>query len=75
MYRDVRPHKGFDILYKFCKLPNIKNHFVFTSNVDGHFQKSGCFNLFNTIFQDSIKIKFLKFMEIFIISSAIVVIN
>ncbi|WP_456470314.1 SIR2 family NAD-dependent protein deacylase [Caminibacter sp.] len=36
MYRETRPHEGFKIL---LNLPQEK--FVFTSNVDGHFQKAG----------------------------------
>jgi NAD-dependent SIR2 family protein deacetylase len=36
MYRETIPHEGFNIL---LNLPQDK--FVFTSNVDGHFQKAG----------------------------------
>ena len=36
MYRETTPHEGFKIL---LNLPQEK--FVFTSNVDGHFQKAG----------------------------------
>ncbi len=36
MYRNTTPHEGFKILLNF---PHSK--FVFTSNVDGHFQKAG----------------------------------
>ena len=36
MYRNTEPHEGFRIL---LNLPHSK--FVFTSNVDGHFQKAG----------------------------------
>jgi len=36
MYRNTMPHEGFEIL---LNLPQDK--FVFTSNVDGHFQKAG----------------------------------
>jgi len=36
MYRNTNPHEGFNIL---LNLPQSK--FVFTSNVDGHFQKAG----------------------------------
>lgn len=40
MYRTVRPHRGFDILKKWgARMP--LGFFVFTSNVDGHFQKAG----------------------------------
>ncbi len=38
LYRATSPHRGFQILQKFCAG---KSHFVFTSNVDGHFQKAG----------------------------------
>jgi len=36
MYRNTTPHQGFKIL---LNMPH--NKFVFTSNVDGHFQKAG----------------------------------
>jgi len=36
MYRNTSPHEGFNIL---LNMPH--NKFVFTSNVDGHFQKAG----------------------------------
>lgn len=40
LYRNAVPHAGFQILQRWGKrLP--KGHFVFTSNVDGQFQKSG----------------------------------
>jgi len=39
LYRQITPHIGFDVLYKLCQ--KIENYFVVTSNVDGHFQKSG----------------------------------
>ncbi|MEX3693866.1 NAD-dependent deacetylase [Paraburkholderia sp. BR14263] len=40
LYRRVQPHAGFDILRRWG---DGKEHgaFVFTSNVDGHFQKAG----------------------------------
>ena len=40
LYREVEPHDGFHILRE---LGNKKQHgaFVYTSNVDGHFQKAG----------------------------------
>ncbi len=40
LYRDTLPHRGFKILKE---LSNTKKHgnFVFTSNVDGQFQKAG----------------------------------
>lgn len=42
-YRAVEPHQGFHLLKKWSEtLPNLKNgSFVFTSNVDGEFQKVG----------------------------------
>ena len=42
-YRAVKPHQGFHLLKKWSEtLPNLKNGaFVFTSNVDGEFQKIG----------------------------------
>jgi len=40
LYRATKPHAGFDILKELSAgVPN--GAFVFTSNVDGHFQKSG----------------------------------
>lgn len=40
MYRKTKPHAGFDILKKLGESrPN--GYFVFTSNVDGQFQKAG----------------------------------
>src|SRR5690606_17348450 len=40
LYRNTRPHEGFDVLQQIAaQLPN--KAFVFTSNVDGHFQKAG----------------------------------
>ena len=38
IYRETNPHKGFEYLLELVKN---KDYFVFTSNVDGHFQKSG----------------------------------
>ncbi|MCL2591630.1 MAG: NAD-dependent deacetylase, partial [Betaproteobacteria bacterium] len=39
-YREVVPHRGFGILREIAaRLPD--GAFVFTSNVDGHFQKAG----------------------------------
>ncbi|MBF0275068.1 MAG: NAD-dependent deacetylase [Nitrospinae bacterium] len=40
LYRETKPHSGFDILLKWGKQAS-KGYFVFTSNVDGHFQKAG----------------------------------
>lgn len=40
LYRDAVPHDGFQILRRWStKMP--RGHFVFTSNVDGQFQKAG----------------------------------
>lgn len=41
MYRKITPHSGFKHLLDICKMGNIKDSFVVTSNVDGHFQKAG----------------------------------
>lgn len=38
LYRDTEPHAGFQILRGWAE---IKPSFVFTSNVDGHFQRAG----------------------------------
>lgn len=40
LYRSVEPHMGFGILKKWGKRKPLDT-FVFTSNVDGHFQKAG----------------------------------
>lgn len=39
-YRETAPHAGFNILLKLG-LQMKKSYFVYTSNVDGHFQKAG----------------------------------
>ena len=39
-YRATMPHEGFDILRRWARMKN-DDYFVFTSNVDGQFQKSG----------------------------------
>ena len=38
LYRATVPHAGYDVLRKWA---DYKDHFVFTSNVDGAFQKAG----------------------------------
>jgi NAD-dependent SIR2 family protein deacetylase len=38
LYRRTTPHEGFAILRGLCET---REHFVFTSNVDGHFQRAG----------------------------------
>ena len=40
LYHNTTPHEGFHILRKWVAKMR-KGHFVFTSNVDGHFQKAG----------------------------------
>jgi len=39
-YSHVRPHRGFDLLLELVRQKG-DDYFVFTSNVDGHFQKAG----------------------------------
>jgi NAD-dependent SIR2 family protein deacetylase len=40
LYREVTPHRGFELLHSMAQ--RIRHGaFVFTSNVDGHFQKAG----------------------------------
>lgn len=40
LYRDTVPHEGFGILRAFAA-GMARGHFIFTSNVDGQFQKAG----------------------------------
>ena len=40
LYRDAQPHAGFEILRRWCN-ERSRTSFVFTSNVDGHFQRAG----------------------------------
>lgn len=40
LYNQTVPHDGFGILLSWCQSMQ-KDFFVFTSNVDGHFQKAG----------------------------------
>jgi len=40
LYRDTTPHNGFKMLLDLVKSKN-NNYFVYTSNVDGAFQKAG----------------------------------
>jgi len=40
LYRETVPHKGFEIMLDWAKNKPY-GYFVFTSNVDGHFQKAG----------------------------------
>ena len=39
LYRNTQPHAGFEILRRWAAVK--ESHFVFTSNVDGHFQRAG----------------------------------
>lgn len=41
LYRKTEPHNGFQILHDFVKNRLDNKYFVFTSNVDGQFQKAG----------------------------------
>lgn len=40
MYRRTPPHAGFELLKRWATAKE-KGHFVYTSNVDGHFQQAG----------------------------------
>jgi len=40
LYRETVPHMGFELLKKLCTKKN-DNYFIYTSNVDGQFQKAG----------------------------------
>ena len=40
LYRETNPHDGFTMLHELIKKKN-NNYFIFTSNVDGQFQKAG----------------------------------
>ncbi|NPA73120.1 MAG: NAD-dependent deacetylase [Epsilonproteobacteria bacterium] len=40
LYRSTKPHKGFELLLRLAKEKN-DNYFIYTSNVDGQFQKAG----------------------------------
>ena len=40
LYRKTIPHEGFNKLLDIVKSKN-DNYFIFTSNVDGQFQKAG----------------------------------
>ena len=43
LYRNTLPHKGFDLMLKWGRTKP-GSYFVFTSNVDGQFQKSGFYD-------------------------------
>lgn len=40
LYRRCQPHSGFDILLNWARQSSV-GYFVFSSNVDGHFQRAG----------------------------------
>ena len=40
LYRDTTPHSGFDLILSWIKRFSLSS-FVYTSNVDGHFQQAG----------------------------------
>lgn len=40
MYLEANPHRGFHILLAMARLKS-NNYFVFSSNIDGQFLKSG----------------------------------
>jgi len=40
LYRQTQPHSGFQLLLRWAR-SKVAGSFVFTSNVDGHFQKAG----------------------------------
>ncbi|RLA84630.1 MAG: NAD-dependent deacetylase [Epsilonproteobacteria bacterium] len=40
LYRDTTPHDGFNMLLDLVKEKN-NNYFIYTSNIDGQFQKAG----------------------------------
>ncbi len=40
LYKNTQPHDGFNLLKKWTTSKN-KSSFIFTTNVDGHFQKAG----------------------------------
>ena len=40
LYRETVPHRGFDILKRLAELKN-NSYFIYTSNVDGAYQKAG----------------------------------
>ena len=41
LYSKAKPHDGFKYLLEMGKKLTDQNYFVYTSNVDGHFQKAG----------------------------------
>lgn len=40
LYRRVEPHRGYEVLHRWAQMAPAGG-FVFTSNVDGHFQRAG----------------------------------
>jgi len=49
LYKSTKPHKGFQLLLKWGEQKKY-GYFVYTSNVDGHFQKAG----FNEAFVEEV---------------------
>lgn len=43
MYKNTQPHEGYKLLLNLAK--SKKGYYVYTSNVDGHFEKSGFENI------------------------------
>ena len=41
IYKEKQPHEGFRVLLDICNNLKDKKYHVYTSNVDGHFQKAG----------------------------------
>jgi len=41
LYKATEPHRGFQIMLNWARREKKHAYFVFTSNVDGHFQKAG----------------------------------
>ena len=40
LYNKTQPHEGFTLLKNLCEAKS-GNYFIYTSNVDGHFEKAG----------------------------------
>ena len=44
MFSTCKPHEGYDLVRKICEQKNMKREsstFVFTSNIDGYFERAG----------------------------------
>lgn len=63
LYKNTIPHDGFKILLDLVKQKN-DNYFIFTSNVDGQFQKL-----------DLIVKKLLNVMEVFLIFNVVIIVK